>query len=163
MQEIANAYRILSGRTNLVLLISIQTKGEDQMLQLSIFLENAKGRLANALNLLAELNVNIRALSLADTKDYGVLRIIVEDPEQIADKLREQNCVVKLTPVWVLQVPDRPGGLAEVLNKLVNEGVIVEYMYAFVEKANEQAQVVLRVRDAEVMQAAMDKLKLNID
>lgn len=133
------------------------------MLQLSIFLENAKGRLANALNLLAQLNVNIRALSLADTKDYGVLRIIVEDPEKIADKLREQNCVVKLTPVWVLQVPDRPGGLAEVLNKLVNEGVIVEYMYAFVEKANEQAQVVLRVRDAEVMQAAMDKLKLNID
>jgi hypothetical protein len=131
------------------------------MLQLSIFLENAKGRLAHALNLLAELGVNIRALSLADTKDYGVLRIIIENPEEIAEKLREQNCVVKLTPVWVLKVPDRPGGLAGVLDKLVGEGVIVEYMYAYVEKENEQAQVVLRVRDAQIMQTAMDKLKLN--
>lgn len=131
------------------------------MLQLSIFLENAKGRLAHALNLLAEQKVNIRALSLADTKDYGVLRIIVENAEEVAVRLREQNCVVKLTPVWVLKVPDRPGGLAEVLDKLVGEGVIVEYMYAFVEKENEQAQVVLRVRDAEIMQAAMEKLKLD--
>lgn len=130
------------------------------MLQLSIFLENAKGRLAQVLNILAELNVNIRALSLADTKDYGVMRIIVDNPEEVAAKLRERNCVVKLTPVWVLKVPDRAGGLAEVLNKLVDEGVIVEYMYAFVEKAHEQAQVVLRVRDAEIMQAAMAKLGL---
>ncbi|MGI6450384.1 MAG: ACT domain-containing protein [Desulfitobacteriia bacterium] len=130
------------------------------MLQLSIFLENAKGRLAQVLNLLAEQQVNIRALSLADTKDYGVLRIIVENPEEVAAKLRQQNCVVKLTPVWVLKVPDRPGGLAETLNKLVDEGVVVEYMYAYVEKENEQAQVVLRVRDAEVMQAAMRKLQL---
>lgn len=130
------------------------------MLQLSIFLENAKGRLAHTLNLLAELNVNIRALSLADTKDYGVLRIIVDNAEDVAAKLKEHNCVVKLTPVWVLKVPDRPGGLADVLNQLVSEGVIVEYMYAFVENQNEQAKVVLRVRDAEIMQAAVDKFKL---
>lgn len=131
------------------------------MLQLSIFLENAKGRLAHVLNLLAALNVNIRALSLADTKDYGVLRIIVDNPEDVAEKLKQQNCVVKLTPVFVLKVPDQPGGLAGVLDKLVAHGVIVEYMYAFVEKANEQAQVVLRVRDSAVMQAALDKLHLN--
>ncbi len=130
------------------------------MLQLSIFLENAKGRLAHVLNLLAELNVNIRALSLADTKDYGVLRIIVENAEEVAEKLKERNCVLKLTPVWILNVPDRPGGLAEVLDELVGEGVIVEYMYAFVKKTNEQAQVVLRVRDAEIMQAAIKKLNL---
>lgn len=130
------------------------------MLQLSIFLENAKGRLAQALNMLADLNVNIRALSLADTKDYGVLRIIVENPEEVAAKLKERKCVVKLTPVWVLKVPDRPGGLAEILNKLVDEGIIVEYMYAFVEKENEQAKVVLRVRDQELMKNAMEKLGL---
>lgn len=130
------------------------------MLQLSIFLENAKGRLSHVLNILAELEVNIRALSLADTKDYGVLRIIVENAEQVASDLKERNCVVKLTPVWILKVPDSPGGLAGVLNKLVTEGVIVEYMYAYVDKANEQAQVVLRVRDEEVMKAAMDKLVL---
>lgn len=130
------------------------------MLQLSIFLENAKGRLAQVLNILAELGVNVRALSLADTKDYGVLRIIVEDAEKVASDLKERNCVVKLTPVWVLKVADSTGGLAEVLNKLVDEGVIVEYMYAFVEKANEQAQVVLRVRDEEIMKAATEKLGL---
>jgi len=127
------------------------------MLQLSIFLENAKGRLAEVLNILAELNVNIRALSLADTKDYGVLRIIVEDPETIARELKKKDCIVKLTKVWTLKVPDRPGGLAEVLNKLVMEDVIVEYMYAFVEKENEQAQVVLRVRDNNIMQKAVEK------
>jgi len=130
------------------------------MLQLSVFLENSKGRLAEALNLLAELNVNIRALSLADTKDYGVLRVIVENPEEVAENLKARNCVVKLSPVWVLKVADKPGGLAKVLNQLVEQGVIVEYMYAFVEKENEQAQVVLRVRDAEIMRAALDKLKL---
>jgi len=127
------------------------------MLQLSIFLENAKGRLAEVLNILAELNVNIRALSLADTKDYGVLRIIVEDPETIARELKKKDCIVKLTKVWTLKVPDRPGGLAEVLNKLVMEYVIVKYMYAFVEKENEQAQVVLRVRDNDLMQKAVVK------
>lgn len=130
------------------------------MLQLSIFLENAKGRLAQVLNILAELGVNIRALSLADTKDYGVLRIIVEDAEKVAADLKERNCVVKLTPVWILKVADSTGGLAEVLNKLVAEGVIVEYMYAFVERANEQAQVVLRVRDEAIMKAATEKLGL---
>lgn len=138
-------------------------EGDDVMnnrMQLSIFLENAKGRLAHTLNLLAELNVNIRALSLADTKDYGVLRIMVEDEEAIAEKLKERNCVVKLTPVWVLSVPDRPGGLAEMVDQLAQNEVIVEYMYAFVEKENEKAQVVIRVRDAEVMQKAVDKLKL---
>lgn len=131
------------------------------MLQLSIFLENEKGRLSQTLNMLAEINVNIRALSLADTKDYGVLRIIVDNPEEVAANLKEKNCVVKLTPVWVLSVPDHPGGLSEVLNKLVDEGVIVEYMYAFVDKANEQAQVVLRVRDQEVMEKAKEKLALD--
>jgi len=130
------------------------------MLQLSIFLENSKGRLAEVLNLLSELGVNIRALSLADTKDYGVLRIIVDAPEKVAEVLRTRDCVVNLTPVWVLRVPDRVGGLAGVLTQLAAEGVIVEYMYAFVEKENEQAQVVIRVQSEQVMAAAMHKLGL---
>jgi hypothetical protein len=130
------------------------------MLQLSIFLENAKGRLAQVLNTLAELGVNIKALSLADTKDYGVLRIIVDNPESVAIQLKEHNFVVKLTPVWVLQVLDQPGGLAEVLNKLVDEGVIVEYMYAFLEKDTHIVQVVMRVREEEVMNKAVNKYGL---
>ena len=128
------------------------------MLQLSIFLENAKGRLAEVINLLAELKVNLRALSLADTKDYGVLRIIVDEPEATTEKLREHKVVVSLTKVWVLNVPDRAGGLAEMLNQLVKEDVVVEYMYAFVEKENEQAQVVLRVQDQDIMVKAMQKI-----
>jgi len=132
------------------------------MLQLSIFLENAKGRLAEVIGLLAELNVNIRALSLADTKDYGVLRIIVDEPEETAEKLRERKVVVSLTPVWVLKVPDRAGGLAELLNQLVKQDVVVEYMYAFVEKEQQQAQVVLRVQDKAIMEKAMQEINLPI-
>ncbi|AFM42573.1 ACT domain-containing protein [Desulfosporosinus acidiphilus SJ4] len=130
------------------------------MLQLSIFLENAKGRLAEVISLLAELKVNIRALSLADTKDFGVLRIIVDDPEHTTEKLRERKVVVSLTQVWVLKVPDRTGGLAEVLNQLVKHNVIVEYMYAFVERENEQARVVIRAQDQAVMEKAMRELNL---
>jgi hypothetical protein len=130
------------------------------MLQLSIFLENSKGRLAEVISLLAELKVNLRALSLADTKDFGVLRIIVDEPELTTEKLRERKVVVSLTHVWVLKVPDRTGGLAEVLNQLVKHDVIVEYMYAFVERENEQARVVIRVRDQAVMEKAMHELNL---
>ncbi|GAB6152375.1 ACT domain-containing protein [Desulfosporosinus burensis] len=132
------------------------------MLQLSIFLENAKGRLAEVISLLAELKVNLRALSLADTKDYGVLRIIVDEPEVTAEKLRERKVVVSLTPVWVLMVPDRTGGLAEVLNLLVQQDVIVEYMYAFVEAKDQKAQVVLRVQDKEIMEKAVKTLNLPV-
>ncbi|MHB1651110.1 MAG: ACT domain-containing protein [Desulfitobacteriaceae bacterium] len=131
------------------------------MFQLSVFLENTKGRLSEVLNLLAEFGVNIRALSLADTKDYGVLRVVVDAPETVAERLRERDCAVSLTSVWVLRVPDHVGGLAEVLNQLVTEGVVIEYMYAFVEKANEQAQVVIRVHDERIMAAALEKLGLN--
>ena len=132
------------------------------MLQLSIFLENAKGRLADVLSLLAELNVNLRALSLADTKDYGVLRIIVDEPEVTTEKLREREVVVSLTPVWVLKVPDRAGGLAEVLTQLVEQDVVVEYMYAFVEKEHHDAQVVLRVQDQAIMEKAMKAIDVSI-
>jgi len=132
------------------------------MLQLSIFLENAKGRLAEVISLLAELNVNLRALSLADTKDYGVLRIIVDEPEVTTERLRERKVVVSLTPVWVLKVPDRAGGLAEVLTQLVKQDVVVEYMYAFVETEHQLAQVVLRVQDQVIMEKAMKALELAI-
>jgi hypothetical protein len=130
------------------------------MLQLSIFLENSKGRLAEVISLLAELKVNLRALSLADTKDFGVLRIIVDEPELTTEKLRERKVVVSLTHVWVLKVPDRTGGLAEVLNQLVKHDVVVEYMYAFVEREHEQARVVIRVQDQAVMEKALHELNL---
>ena len=132
------------------------------MLQLSIFLENAKGRLAEVISLLAELKVNLRALSLADTKDYGVLRVIVDDPVVTAEKLRERKVVVSLTPVWVLMVPDRTGGLAEILNQLVQQEVVFEYMYAFVEMEHKQAQVVLRVQNKAIMEKAVQTLNLPV-
>ncbi len=92
---------------------------------------------------------------MADTKDYGVLRIIVENSEEVAEKLQTSGCVLSITPVWVLGVPDRPGGLAEVLIQLAAKNVIIEYMYAFVDKVSEEAQLVLRVQDEEIMQHAL--------
>lgn len=130
------------------------------MKQLSIFMENKKGRLSEVLALLAEFQVDLRALSLADSKDYGVLRIIVAEPEATAKKLRERGVVVALTTVWVIKVPDQVGGLAGVLSRLVAQDVEVEYMYAFVEKEHELAQVVFRVKDNEVMEKAMQTLEV---
>ncbi|MDR1603518.1 MAG: amino acid-binding protein [Gracilibacteraceae bacterium] len=130
------------------------------MKQISIFLENADGRLAQTLDKMGELGVNIRALSLADTKDFGVLRVIVDEPEMVAAKLRENNYVVKVTPVWIIRVPDRPGGLAGLLSLLAAEGVVVEYMYAFAATDGEYAQVVLRARDRAVMERAVQKHNL---
>ena len=124
-------------------------------LQLSIFIENTKGRLAEVLSMLAELNVDMRALSLADTKDFGVLRIIVDEPEATAEKLKAKSVVASLTPVWVIKVPDRAGGLAEMLNRLVAQDVVVEYMYAFVETEHESARVVMRVQDNGIMEKAV--------
>ncbi|UWG97113.1 amino acid-binding protein [Dehalobacter sp. DCM] len=133
------------------------------MLQLSIFLENSIGRLAAVLEVLKELNVNIRALSLAETKDFGVLRIMVADPEKVAEQLKLREIVATTTPVWVLKVPDRSGGLSDIMSDLVKQGVVVEYMYAFVEKADEEAQVVLHVLDEKVMKKAVDILGIKVN
>jgi hypothetical protein len=113
--------------------------------QISVFLENEAGRLANAARILGGAEVNIRALSIADTADFGILRLIVDDPERAAAVLRGAGLTVSLTDVIAVEMPDRPGGLAQVLDALADARVNIEYMYAFVTQSAEGAVVVFRV------------------
>ncbi|HHT18743.1 MAG TPA: ACT domain-containing protein [Methanobacterium sp.] len=115
--------------------------------QISVFLENRKGRLWKALNVLSNAGVNIRALSIADTSEFGILRMIVPEPELAEEKLVENNFVVKVNDVIAVEVSDEPGGLDAVLGLLNNADVNVEYLYAFVEKKTNKAIVVIRTED----------------
>ncbi|MCS7199789.1 MAG: ACT domain-containing protein [Caldimicrobium sp.] len=112
--------------------------------QISVFLENKKGRLYEALTAIAKEGVNIRALTIADTSDFGILRMIVNNPELAKKALEEAGFTTKITSVIAVGVKDQPGGLAEVLKILYEGDINVEYLYAFVEKSGEEAIVVLR-------------------
>jgi hypothetical protein len=115
--------------------------------QISVFLENQAGGAADAVDVLARNAVDIRALSLADESDFGILRLIVNETERAVWALKDAGFTVRRTPVVAVRIPDRPGGLATTLNAL--RGIAVEYMYAFVEKSGEQAIVVFRFEDVE--------------
>jgi len=117
--------------------------------QISIFLENKRGRLYEALNALAEEEINIRALSIADTSEFGILRIIVTDPEKAKEILEKNEFTVKLTNVVAMAVNDKPGGLAEALTYLYDANINIEYIYAFVEKSGQKAVVVLRTENLD--------------
>ena len=124
--------------------------------QISIFLENKKGRLWKALSILKETGMNIRALSIADTSEFGILRLIVPEPEKAKSALEESNFVVKINDVIAVGVPDEPGGMDRILEILNKEDINVEYLYAFVEKKGEKAVVVLRTEDID---AGIESLK----
>jgi hypothetical protein len=117
--------------------------------QLSIFLENKSGRLADVTGVLAEADINIRALSLADTTDFGILRLIVNDTEKAKTVLKDNGFTVGKTEVIAVEVPDRPGGLAEILNVIQKEDINVEYMYAYVQKGGDKAIIIFRFDDLE--------------
>ena len=117
--------------------------------QISIFIENKSGRLAEVARLLGEAGVNIRALSLADTSDFGILRLIVNDREKAKQVLKENGFTVSKTEVVAIEVPDRPGGLSEILETLDRELINVEYMYAFVERCGENAVIIFRFDETE--------------
>jgi len=113
--------------------------------QISVFLENKSGRLADVTRTLAENGINIRALCIADTIDYGLLRMIVNDPDKTREVLHKAGFTVTQTPVLALEIPDRPGGLAEIIRILAEKDINVEYIYAFVGKSGENAVVIFRV------------------
>ena len=117
--------------------------------QISIFLENKSGRLAEVTSVLSETGINIRALYLADTADFGILRLIVNDTEKARQMLKEHGFTVEKTKVVAIEVPDTPGGLSKILNIMKSEGINVEYMYAFVEKSGENAIVIFRFDEPE--------------
>jgi len=112
--------------------------------QISIFLENKPGGLEHVTRVLKDSDINIRALSLADTADFGILRLIVNDTSAAEKALSAEGFTVKLSPVVVVEVPDRPGGLHSILEILGKSGVNVEYSYAFVDRSGENALIIFR-------------------
>ncbi|GFM38413.1 ACT domain-containing protein [Desulfovibrio psychrotolerans] len=112
--------------------------------QISVFLENKAGRLAEVTKTLADAKINIRALSLADTSDFGILRLIVSDHERAKAVLKDNGFTVGRTTVVAVEVDDKPGGLHHILSTLSDNGVNVEYMYAFVQQGVANATLIFR-------------------
>jgi hypothetical protein len=113
--------------------------------QISIFLENTSGRLAEVTRILADAGVNIRSLSLADTTDFGVLRLIVDQTDRTQQILKANGFTGGKTDVLAVAVPDHPGGLAKILEVLDGAEINVEYMYAFVQRSGDNAIMIFRV------------------
>jgi hypothetical protein len=130
--------------------------------QISVFLENRSGRLASVLKEVGRAGINIRALSLADTSDFGILRLIVDNVDKCVKALRDTGHTVSLTEVLAVEVPDHPGGLAGILDVLSEASLNVEYMYAFVSRATEKAVVVFRFEDVDSALAALKKAKVSV-
>lgn len=117
--------------------------------QISVFLENKAGRLAEVSRILADAGINIRALSLADTSDFGILRLIVNDNNKAKEALKQHGFTVGKTDVVAVEVEDRPGGLHKILDSLYRSGVNVEYMYAFVQQSGDNAVIIFRFDNLE--------------
>ncbi len=130
--------------------------------QISAFIENKSGRLAEVAGTLAEARINIRALALAETSDFGILRLIVNDTEKAKQALKDAGFTVSKTEVVAVEVPDRPGGLAIILNTIRDAGINVEYMYAFVEKSGENAIVIFRFDEIEKAIATLREAGIRI-
>lgn len=123
--------------------------------QISVFMENRPGSLADITRVLAIADVNIRALSLADTADFGILRLVVDQPDKARRALKGGGFTVGTTKVLALEIADRPGGLGRVLQILATAAINVEYMYAFVQKSGENAVVIFRFDEPEKATAVL--------
>jgi hypothetical protein len=130
--------------------------------QISVFLENRKGRLYDVCSLLGQKNVNIRALNVAETESFGILRIVVNKPEIAVDALKEANIIARITDVIAIEVDDQPGGLANILKVLAEEDLNIEYMYGFIEKSSDKALMVFRFDDADKAITILKKSKIRI-
>ena len=117
--------------------------------QISIFVENKFGRIAKIVDTLSENNINISALSIADTTDFGILRLIVNKPEDAVKLLKDSGVAAKCTDVIAVAIDDQPGGLSNVLDTLTKAEITIEYMYAFVGKKADKALMVVRTDDME--------------
>jgi hypothetical protein len=130
--------------------------------QLSVFLENKPGRLAAPCEVLAEAGINLVTLSLGDTRQFGILRLIVRDWQRAKDVLEAAGVAVKVTEVLAIEVDDRPGGLAAILRTIEQAGLNVEYMYAFTEKVGDRAALVFRVDKPDAAACALTKAGISV-
>jgi hypothetical protein len=124
--------------------------------QLSVFVENKPGRLAAATEAIAAAGIDLRALSIADTADFGVLRVIVDRPEAAREALSARGYAVKVNRVLPVSIDDSPGSLAKTLRVLADAGVDVQYLYAFVAHGKDTAYVILRVEDNAAAASALE-------
>lgn len=130
--------------------------------QISVFLENRIGQLAEITKLLADSNVDIRALSIAETSDYGLARMIVDDSYKASSILLQHGDILSMTPVWAVEVPDRAGGLADLLEVLAEAHVDVEYMYSLFTKKDGHAYMVMRISDEPRFISTLGDRKIKI-
>jgi hypothetical protein len=130
--------------------------------QISIFLENRAGRISDVTGILSDADVNIRALALADTSDFGVLRLIVDKNEKAEQALKSGGFTVRKTPVIAVGVDDRPGGLHNILEILKNNGINVEYMYAFVQQSGNKAIMIFKFDQPEQAINALEKNQVTV-
>ncbi len=117
--------------------------------QISVFVENKAGKLAELTEYLHQHEIDMRALSIAETQDFGIVRVIVDDPYKTSCILKEAGYAVSITPVLAVEMPDEPGSLNHILKALGDEDISLEYMYAFLTRKAATAYMVLRVEDNE--------------
>ncbi len=129
--------------------------------QLSIFVENKSGRIAEISRILGGANVNIRALSIADTTDFGILRVIVDDPDKAKKVCRDAGLMIALTDVLAIKIEDKPGGFASAMQILADNEISVEYMYAFLTPGSDKYACVI-ISTADIEKAKSVLLKYNI-
>ena len=130
--------------------------------QISVFLENRTGQLAEITKLLADANVDIRAISIAETADYGLARLIVDDSYKASNILLQHGDILSMTPVWAVEVPDRPSGLADLLNILADAEVDVEYMYSLFANQDGRAYMIMRISDEPKFLSALGERKIRV-
>jgi hypothetical protein len=130
--------------------------------QLSVFLENTKGRLSQMTKVLQNADIDLLALSIADTTNFGILRAIVSDDEKAVAELKEAGYTVNLNEVIAVGVPDHPGGLSDILDVLVQNDVSVEYLYSFVRKPKEKALIIFKVDDVPLAVKALSENKVTL-
>lgn len=115
--------------------------------QLSIFVENKAGRIANISEVLFEANIDIRSISIADTSDFGILRLIVDNPDKAVSALKNANIAVSVTSVIAIGINDKPGEFYKAIRILADEGIGIEYMYAFISREENKAFDILRINE----------------
>ena len=130
--------------------------------QISVFLENRTGQLAEITKLLADANVDIRAISIAETADYGLARLIVDDSYKASNILLQHGDILSMTPVWAVEVPDRPSGLADLLNILADAEVDVEYMYSLFTQMDGHAYMIMRISDEPKFLSALGERRIRV-
>lgn len=125
--------------------------------QISVFMENKVGPLAEITTLLAQHQINMRALSVAETQDFGILRIIVEEPEKAEQVLKDNQIIFRESSVLAVLMKDRPGSMAAVVDLLAQAGIPVEYAYAFITRQADNACLILKVKEDEAAEALLEK------